>query len=65
MAADGIVMAGSKRRALMVDSCALPILSALYGKILLTGDVMLQIDLRSLCVESRSKLCTKTFELYT
>ena len=65
MAANGIVMARSKRRTLVVDSGALPILSAFYGKILLAVDSMLQIGLRSLCVESRLKLCTKTFELYT
>ena len=65
MAANGIVMARSKRRPLVVDSSALFIVSVLYGESLLAVDVMLQIGLRSLCVDARSKLCTETVELYT
>ena len=65
MAANGIVMARSKRRSLVVDSSALLILSVFYGKSLLAVDAMLQIGLRSLRVDARSELCTETVELYT
>ena len=65
MAANGIVMARSKRRPLVVDSSALAIVSVLYGERLFAVDVMLQIGLRSLRVDARSELCTETGELYT
>ena len=65
MAANGIVMARPKRRPLVIDASALAIVSVLYGESLFAVDVMLQIGLRSRCVDARSELCTETLELYT
>ena len=65
MAANGIVMARSKRRPLVVDSSALAIVSVLYGECLLAVDVPFQVGVRSHRVDARSELCFETSELDT
>ena len=65
MAANGIVMARSKRRPLVVDASALAIVSVLYGESLFAVDVLFQIGVRSHCVDARSELCFETPELDT
>ena len=65
MAANGIVMARPKRFSLVIDASALAIVSAFYGESFFAVDVMLQIGVRSHCVDARSELCFETPELDT